>query len=79
MEVDFVTGRTCVTPGGLCFPVHLLSPIGKVRLRLSIAKALPEFGMVRSGRLGYYISPPRYAGDVALLLQTVRGKIELAA
>jgi hypothetical protein len=52
MEVDFVRGRTCVRPGGLCFPVHLLSPIGKVRLRLSIEKALREFGMVRSGRLG---------------------------
>jgi hypothetical protein len=26
--------------------VHLLSPIGKVRLRLSIEKALREFGML---------------------------------
>src|SRR5581483_8472286 len=52
MEVDFVKGTTCVRPGGLCFPAHLISPIGKVRLRLSIEKALREFGVVRSGRLG---------------------------
>jgi hypothetical protein len=28
---------------------------------------------------GYYISRPRPAGDIALLLSTIRGKIELAA
>ena len=28
---------------------------------------------------GYYISPPRPAGDVALLLSTIRDKTELAA
>lgn len=57
MEVDFARGVTCVNPGSLCFPAHLLSPIGKVRLRLSIEMALREFGMVRSGRLGSEAHP----------------------
>ena len=51
MEVDFAEGRICVLPGGLCFSANLLTPIGKLRLRQSIEKALREFGMVRSGRL----------------------------
>jgi hypothetical protein len=51
MEVDFGGGRACVMPGGLCISVGMLTPIGKVRLRQSIEKALREFGLARSGRL----------------------------
>jgi hypothetical protein len=51
-EIDFSARKTCVVPGGLCISVGLLTPIGKVRLRQSIEKALREFGMMRSGRLG---------------------------
>ena len=63
MEVDFAGGRTCVMPGGLCISVGLLTPIGKVRLRQSIEKALREFGLARSGRLGAEASavPARFA------------------
>jgi hypothetical protein len=57
MEVDFAGGKTCVMPGGLCISVGLLTPIGKVRLRQSIEKALREFGLVRSDGLGTEGSP----------------------
>jgi hypothetical protein len=57
MEVDFAGGKTCVMPGGLCISAGLLTPIGKVRLRQSIEKALREFGLVRSGWLGIDASP----------------------
>jgi hypothetical protein len=52
MELDFGGGRVCVMPGGLCITVGMLTPIGKVRLRQSIEKALREFGMMRSEQLG---------------------------
>ena len=59
MEVDFAGGRVCVLPGGLCMSVALLTPIGKVRLRGSIEKALREFGLVRSDEAGASASAVR--------------------
>ena len=43
MEVDFARREVCV--GGLCMSVGRLSPIGQVRLRHLIGKALRDLGM----------------------------------
>jgi hypothetical protein len=46
MEVDFARGEVCT--GGLCLFVTRLSPIGKIRLRHLIEKALRELDMSAS-------------------------------
>ena len=57
MEVDFTRGEVCT--GGLCLLVARLSPIGKVRLRHLIEKALRELDISSST---VSLRPPRAAG-----------------
>ena len=57
MEVDFARGEVCT--GGLCLVVTRLSPIGKVRLRHLIEKALRDLDISAST---VSLRPPRAAG-----------------